>query len=257
MLTNDFVPKGRNVALIDGIFSRTFEAAARVRRARVFHPVGVSLTGVMQVVDPQFEQLLGASERPVVARISKGLGLPGGIPDVLGLAVRLLDSHDRPWDLALATTGTSPLTRLLPRPARSWGSARYGSLMAYRFDGGAAVWLCAEPDVPQPESVDLDDFSEVLRAQGASFTLTAVSRAGSGRLLARILVTEPEIGDAPGFFDPMRNLPPEVELAPHLLGTVREWAYTGSRRGRGEPAEPVKAEPANTDSVTAVLDIHN
>ncbi|MEV6769314.1 hypothetical protein AB0N05_11895 [Nocardia sp. NPDC051030] len=38
----------------------------------------------MHVGDPQYKKLLSAPEYPAVARISKRIGLPGGIPDVLG-----------------------------------------------------------------------------------------------------------------------------------------------------------------------------
>ncbi|WP_306360765.1 phosphodiesterase [Nocardia sp. CC227C] len=224
------------MAIADGMIRGVFAAAARVRDARVFHPIGLPLTGALHAVDGTYKQLLGSADRPVLARISKGVGLPDGVPDVLGLAVRVLDRHDRPWDLAPATTGTGALSRFLITPALGWSSAYYGSLMAYRFGGGPVEWIFAEPDAAQPESPSLGAMSTHVRGHRLGFTLQAAPLFGPKRTLAEITVAEPEIGEhaGPGFFDPVRNLPPEVELLPRPVTAVREWAYTGSRRGRHE-----------------------
>ncbi|NNH69812.1 phosphodiesterase [Nocardia uniformis] len=225
------------MAIPDRVVGEIFAAGAWVRRNRVFHPTGMSLTGALYAVDGGYKQLLGSADRPVLARVSKGIGLPAGVPDVLGLAVRVLDRRNRPWDLALATTGTGPWSRFLLQPAQGWESARYGSLMAYRFEGGPAEWIFAEPDAGQPETPSLAALSAYLKGHRIGFILQARTRGGATRTLAEITIAEPEIGEqaAPGFFDPVRNLPPEVELLPRPVAAVREWAYAGSRRGRGEP----------------------
>lgn len=219
------------MGLADTAVSRTFEFTARARRGRVFHPTGMPFAGRVQAIDPYYQKLLGASECSAVVRISKGLGLPGGVPDVLGLAFRVLDQDGEPWDLALATTGAGDFTRLVPRPARGWASARYGSLMAYRFGDGPAEWLTARPSAPQPDTAHLADLSESIRTGPTSFELTASPRSGPERTLAQLLVTEMEIGGAPSYFDPVRNCPADVEILPRALATVRAWAYAGSRRG--------------------------
>lgn len=225
------------MAIPDRVVSGVFAAGAWVRRNRVFHPTGMPLTGALHAVDGGYKQLLGSTDRPVVARISKGVGLPAGIPDVLGLAIRVLDRHDRPWDLVLATTGTGAWSRFLIQPAQGWASARYGSLMPYRLEHGPAEWIFAEPDAAQPEVPSLAALSTHLKAHRIGFILKATTRDGAARTLAEITIAESEIGEPaarPGFFDPVRNRPPEVELLPHAAATVREWAYAGSRRGRGE-----------------------
>ncbi|MEU0541278.1 phosphodiesterase [Nocardia sp. NPDC005978] len=223
--------------MIDNTVSGIFTVVARVRRGRVFHPTGVPLAGMVHAVDPQFVKLLGTTERPAAVRISKGTGLPGGLPDVLGLALRVLDRDDRPWDLTLATTGTSAATRLLPLPVRGWKSANYGSLMPYRFEDGPALWLGARPAAPQPDTADLSDFNSGVSDGGTGFELTATSRSGPSRTLAHLVVSELEVGAAPTYFDPIRNRPAGVELLPRALATIREWAYVGSRSGRGRSAD--------------------
>lgn len=224
------------MAMTDRVVSGVFEAAARARRNRVFHPAGVPLTGALHAVDGGYKQLLGSSDRPVLARISKGVGMPLGLPDVLGLAVRVLDRHERPWDLVLATTGTGAWGRFLIQPVPGWSQARYGSLMPYRFEGGPAEWIFAEPDAGQPDTPSLGALSAYAKNHRLGFTIQASTRTGPMRTLAEVTIAEPEIGEqaAPGFFDPVRNHPPEVELLPRAVAAVREWAYSGSRRGRGE-----------------------
>ncbi|MFF0491637.1 phosphodiesterase [Nocardia sp. NPDC004068] len=224
--------------LPDRIVAQTFSALARVRRARVFHPEGLPLTGWLHAVDDDYARLIGARDKPALARMSKATGMPGGIPDALGLAVRVLDWQDRPWDLALATTGTGALGRFVVRPVRSWAQARYGSLMAYSFFGGPPAWVFAEPDSAQPQSVSIQSLCDYRDGHRLGFTLRSSSLLGPERTLAEITLSRPEIGEhaAPGFFDPVLNRPPEVRLLPEAVATLREWAYAGSRDGRGEHA---------------------
>ena len=59
-----------------------------LRRARAFHPRGLMLAGEL-TTDKESRLPLNAGVRPVIARISKGAGTPGGAPDIVGLAVRI------------------------------------------------------------------------------------------------------------------------------------------------------------------------
>ncbi|RDI68559.1 hypothetical protein [Nocardia pseudobrasiliensis] len=231
------------MALPDRIVAQTFSTIARVRHARVFHPEGLSLTGALHAIDDDYRGLIGAPDKPVLARISKATSMPAAIPDALGLAVRVLDWQDRPWDLALATTGTSPIGRFLLRPVGSWAAARYGSLMPYSFFGGPPEWVFAAPDSAQPQTVSLNSLGQYHDGHRLEFVLYAAPLLGPARPLAEITLSRPEIGEhaAPGFFDPVLNRPPGVELLPRVVAGVREWAYAGSRRGRGEHA-PVAEE---------------
>ncbi|WP_280219276.1 phosphodiesterase [Nocardia neocaledoniensis] len=211
-----------------------FETGARVRHARVFHPRGIRLAGRFHATG-EFEPWFGAGERAVIARLSKGFGAPGGVPDVLGLAFRVLDHDDHPWDFALATTGRGTLGRFVVTPARGWAGARFGSLMPYRFGGRSPVWVFADPldghDLPGVASLRaLDDHLDhgLLR-----FTLTADGLGHPATTIGELDLRRAEPGEhRTDFFDPVLNRPAGVDLVPRLVNHVREAAYTGSRRGR-------------------------
>jgi hypothetical protein len=54
----------------------------------------------------------------VVGRISKGAGLPAGLPDIVGLAWRIPPAPFAPnlWDVLPASAGAGPLSRFLLHP---------------------------------------------------------------------------------------------------------------------------------------------
>ncbi|GAA5099307.1 phosphodiesterase [Nocardia iowensis] len=211
-----------------------FSAGARLRHARVFHPDGVHLSGRLHA-ESEFEHLFGTGERAVIARLSKGTGTPGGLPDVLGFAFRVLDRHDEPWDFALATTGRGLLSRFLITPARGWVRAEYGSLMPYRIGKSGPRWLFAEPDTGQPTSASLAAMNEHLQEHPVSFELSASGVTGPPVRLAELTLRLSESSEhRTDYFDPMLNHPDGVELLPKVVGRVREFAYAGSRSGRGE-----------------------
>lgn len=212
----------------------TFAAGAKLRHARVFHPDGLNLSGRLHA-ESEYEHLFGAGERAVIARLSKGTGTPGSLPDVLGFAFRVLDRHNEPWDFALATTGGGSLSRFVILPSRGWVHARYGSLMPYRVGKTMPLWFFAEPDTGQPTSASLAALTEHLQEHPISFELLAGGITGQpvrlGSLTLRLAESAEHRTD---FFDPMLNHPDGVELLPRIVGKVREFAYAGSRNGRGE-----------------------
>ncbi|MFR9750877.1 phosphodiesterase [Nocardia sp. 004] len=222
------------VDLSTAVVKGTFAAGARIRHARVFYPNGLHLAGRLHA-ETEFEPLFGSGDRAVIARLSKGAGTPGGLPDVLGLAFRVLDREDNPWDFALATTGRGPLGRLVITPARGWASARYGCLLPYRIDSSAPIWFFAEPDPDQPLSASLEAMATHLGEDLVSFTLTASRIGAPPQRLAELTLRHAESAEyRTDYFDPMLNHPPEVEIFPKAIGRIRELAYIGSRSGRGE-----------------------
>ncbi len=220
--------------LTSTVVKSVFDAGARVRHARVFHPRGIKLAGRFHA-DTEFEPWFGTGERAVIARLSKGIGTPGAVPDVMGLAFRVLDRDENPWDFALATTGTGTVGRFVITAARGWSSARYGSLLPYRFGDAGLTWLFAEPAVPQPGSASLQAMSEHLRDHDVRFEITASGLGAAPRRVGELTLHHADAHEhRTDFFDPILNHPGDIALEPGVVTRLREFAYEGSREGRGE-----------------------
>lgn len=84
---------------------------------------------------------------PVTARLSRSVGLPAVLPDVIGLAMRV-DAGGRPADIELASTGLGVPSRFMLLPHRSPSRARFGTLFPYRSRLGPRL-ICARP-LPRP-----------------------------------------------------------------------------------------------------------
>ncbi|MGW1741980.1 phosphodiesterase [Nocardia sp. NPDC001965] len=184
--------------------------------------------------EPEFVPLFGAGERATLARLSKGVGTPGGVPDVLGLAFRVLDRDERPWDFALATTGQNVGARLSLTLARGWNSARFGSLLPYRWAGSGPLWVLAEPDPGLPATTSLPALERYVHAHRAGYTVSVAGFGTGRRTVGRLVLRAADPGEhRTDFYDPVLNHPAEVALLPRAVQRLRESAYDGSRRGRG------------------------
>ncbi len=201
-------------------FIRAFELLARLRAAPAFHPHGVLYEGEATVRGPG---PLPPGQVDCLVRLSKGIGTPRGVPDLLGLAVRLL--HDPPVDvLCSSAPGDAGWRRFVLRPARRWGGTTATSLMPWVRAGRSLVALVEVPpglESPEPD-VLLDHLPVTL-------SLRVVGRdgdvqAGTIEVRRRSAAARPD-------FDPVLHPPPSWRLAPAWLATVRERAYVGSRRG--------------------------
>ncbi|WP_051025096.1 hypothetical protein [Nocardia aobensis] len=222
------------------LVEESFELVARVRRARVFHPNGLWFSGHLRPA-PAFERYFGGGQRDVEVRLSKALGMPGRVPDAVGIGLRVRTPGGR-WDLALASTPTGTLTRFFAIPVPSWRHATYGTLMAYRFDGGAPQWIFARPDADQPADASLATLRDYTTTHGLGFTLTAARLNGPEEPFANLRLTAETAAPPPeDAVDPTLHHPPGVALAPRFITRIRRSAYRGSREGRG--AEPSPGHP--------------
>jgi hypothetical protein len=210
------------------VVSRVFARLARLRRAPAFHPRGVLLAGRIVVTDPGsgLAAALGgaASGTAVLVRLSKGIGTPAGLPDLLGFAVRIERPARGPIDLLLTSTGRHRGSDLLLTPARGWLRNPYSTLLPYQVPDGRAVLrvVAAEPG----------------RAVGArcSDAVAAVDEAPlrfavleGRRVVGHIVLERAERGDIA--FDPVLHV--DAALRPdRLLSALRVRAYQGSRAGR-------------------------
>lgn len=132
-------------ALPDGVASaaaRVFSWASGLRNRRVFHPRGAALAGRAHLHPRAVGLLADRRELDAIVRVSRGVGLPDLLPDVNGLAVRLVDAHGpgHHQDLLLASSGRWPVARhlLVPVPLAGWTG--YSSILPYRTPDGLRVY---------------------------------------------------------------------------------------------------------------------
>jgi hypothetical protein len=152
----------------------------------------------------------------VVVRLSRSIGLPGPMPDVLGFAMRVPVGTDRCGDVLLASTGTGALGRFLLRPARFEQQATYSSLFPYRTAAGPLL-VAAFPNSDRP----------------GHFELARARLTGTWIVFATLdLLDAPEdASDAAVPFDPILNLVPGLE--PYEWSRrLREPSYAAARRSR-------------------------
>jgi hypothetical protein len=219
------------------LLSRPFEVGARLRGARVFHPRGVVLRTTW-VSAGECSALAGSAlldgERPALVRVSRAVGLPPWLPDILGLAIRIEDVYGAGvhQDLLLATSGRGRLGRHVLVPRWDLAGGPWSSLLPYTTLHGHRRAIVAQA---APGSVRTTA-EEVLR-DGAARMPTFEVRFGTvdGPMIATVVPTPGDrvsapIAEALGF-DPW-NAGPELRPA-GVLNRLRPAAYAGSRRGRG------------------------
>jgi hypothetical protein len=203
---------------------------AAVRHARLFHPVGVLAKGTLERLAPSGEGLPMESG-DIDGRISKGVGLRGGLPDIAGLAWRMPPQPftATSWDVLLASTAYS---RFLLATTMSWSDATFSSLMPFKFDGGV-WWLRARmaTDIHGP-GLSVDAITDQIAGGGIEFDIEQARGTGGFSPLARLSFTEQNASAGDISFDPVLHSAPGVELLPGWLTSFRRAAYRRSREGR-------------------------
>ncbi len=146
----------------------------------------------------------------VIVRLSRAVGLPGGVPDIFGLALRVPVDEGH-GDLLFASTGLGRIGRFVLRPSSSPFARPMTTLLPYRTEHGPLLLAAAATS---------DDTFDLLCAVG-----TAPWRsAGTLRLLT-------ESPDAMISFDPLVNTLPGLDNYP-FVQALREPAYRIARRSR-------------------------
>jgi hypothetical protein len=215
------------------IIALPVKIGAVARRRRVFHPVGVLAEGILERVAPPADGLPMYS-CDVIARISKGIGLPGALPDVAGLAWRMPPPQDLrscgPWDVLLASTAAG--SRVGLAPVRTWSRTAFSSLMPLRFRGGL-WWVRARIATTIDEAgLALDTISAHLGSADIAVDIDQAPATGRFTPLARLTLRHLDPTNDDIAFDPVLHSDDEVELVPRWLGDVRRTAYRRSREGR-------------------------
>ena len=218
----------------------TFEALSRARGARIFHPRGIAHAAVLHVGAAHRNYtgvplLEHPGEHPAVVRFSRGVGLPEPLPDVLGVALRLLDAHgsSRHQDFLLATSGHPPLLRHLLLPGVGWFGQDFSSLLLYRVGGRIRV-VGARAASPVPaEGRGMPGLEAAAAGGSLRFRLTLASPGGRWEVIGELVVGArlPDEETEALAFTPWHSGGGILPVGP-LMG-VRRAAYRGSQRGRG------------------------
>jgi hypothetical protein len=217
-------------------------ALSAVRRKRIFHPDGVAYEAELHVHGdgpPTGAPLFDVPGRhKAIVRASRGAGLPEGLPDTLGLGIRICDAHGsgRHQDLLMNVSADVPVLHHLILPAwDGFFGQSYSSVLPYRV-GGTLCLIGARPAAAErrrgrgavPEL-------EELAALGEAAWDLALARPG-GRLehdLGRLRLTA-RLSDrvAEGLrFNPWHT---GGGIRPAgFLQALRGAAYRGSQRGSG------------------------
>jgi hypothetical protein len=134
-----------------------FAGVARLRGDRAFHPDGTTFRATLRPLGGGTAVALLHGERAALVRISRGLGLPERLPDVLGCAIRVPDAYGpgAHQDFALASSHRARVARHALVPAQSYERAFYSSILPYRLGDetvivgasirAGAVELCVAP----------------------------------------------------------------------------------------------------------------
>ncbi|MBM9460758.1 hypothetical protein JK386_12665 [Nocardioides sp. zg-536] len=171
-------------------------------------------TGAVELTGASWLDDLGQDD--VLVRVSHAIGLPGPVPDIEGLALRIPSAgdDDRYGDVLLATTGWNPLMRHVLVPA--WSREQtFTTLLPYRTLTGPVV-LGARPLGP-------DDFELSWARLGKDW------QAFGALHLAERLPEQTEVS-----FDPVLHVPDGLEQYP-WVERLRERSYATARRARREP----------------------
>lgn len=178
--------------------------AARLRRHGLTEPTGVGF-------------LDEAGEDQVLVRESRAVGLPGWLPDIHGLAIRVTNPDDSLGDLLLASTGWGRISRFVLTASRTTYGRPMTTLLPYRTAQGP---LLVGARSGQPRS----DQQRIVR-------LAWALGSGPWRRFADLTLSEEEVLDPTSSFDPVLNRIPGLEQYPSVV-RLREPAYHGARRSR-------------------------
>lgn len=217
-----------------------FGLLARLRpAAKPLHPRGTVRTATVHRYGLEercgVPWLDGAGSDQVLVRTSRAVGLPGSLPDVYGLAMRVPVDGDRVADLLFATTGTGLPGRFVLRAHRTAAHATYSTLLPYRTATGPLL-LAVQP-------VD------------GGLQLAAASPTGRWRRFGAVEIDAADLDTPPTddgaliSFDPILNTLPGLEPYPWVRN-LREGAYAAaraSRRGR-EPGGTARGAAARSSS---------
>jgi hypothetical protein len=170
-----------------------------------------------------------------IVRFSRGAGLPEPLPDILGIAVRVIDAHDdgAHQDFLCASSADLPVAHHLLLPATSFFDRTFSTVLPYSI-GGSVRLLGVQADSPMPHGGDggLGGVATAAARGELRYTLACAAPFGRFQRIAGIEVGArvPDDESERLRFNPW-NTGGGIRPAGPFQG-VRLPAYDGSQRGR-------------------------
>ena len=227
----------RVAAVIGLILRGVFGAILVLRHPRPIHARGIVLEGRVMWMPGARESGIAwidrppAESAPVMARLSRSIGLPPGLPDVIGLALRL-EPDGRPADVELASTGIGVPGRFVLAPHRSPSRATLGTLLPYRTPRGP-VLICARTVSAQTLPADLDGLRRSLQSESWTLRLFFATPAGKWHPFAEMTLRAASDQNDGGLrFDAVRRPLPGADSYA-WAGRVRQPSYRLAQRDAG------------------------
>lgn len=243
------------IAAVAGGLFRALSAARRPRArgrpgARILHPDGIGFAARLEIggAEAGGDSLLGRRRvHPAIVRLSRAIGLPGPVPEPLGVAIRLVDARGpgRHQDLLFASSGQSPIARHAPLPgAGGFFDQFFSTLLPYSV-GGRVRLLGLAPVNGGSSPRKLDELA--VAARGGCYRLCVAGLGAPwlavGQLEIGARLPDEVIEDLR--FNPW-NTGENLRPAGPLMG-LRDAAYRGSQAGRlpdgaNEPVAPAESD---------------
>jgi hypothetical protein len=213
-----------------------FGAASAVRRKRIFHPDGVAFDATLEVSGAHHGSPLldEAGRHDAVVRLSRGVSLPRSLPDFLGLALRVTDTHGpgAHQDLLLVSAGDRPVLRHALVPVRGFDHGRFSTLLPYRVGGRKVVFGARLLGHDAVEPLPLGDLRARAASEGVRFALELSEPSGDWEPVGVVELGSPW-SDADG--DALRFDPAHTGGGIEPVGAiqaVRRLAYRASQAAR-------------------------
>lgn len=171
------------------------QIGSAVRRRRIFHPSGVLASGTIERTAPS-SQGLPIESGPVVGRVSKAVGVPGDLPDLIGLAWRMPPhpSAPTPWDVLMVSAGSGLLTRFTLRPTLGWSDTTLTTLMPLRYLD-QRWWLSAQLVTAVGKGLSLTSVRDRIDTGGIVFAIQQAQGTGPFEPLAKLTLTRTILTD--------------------------------------------------------------
>jgi hypothetical protein len=199
--------------------ARFFSTLSSARGKRIFHPRGDGFVAEVEIDRPlrRFDGIPLLSERrahSAVVRLSRAVGFPPPLPDLLGLAVRI-DVEGGPQDFLLISSARAPGLRHLLLPSRGeFSSNTYSSILPYRINDDLRL-VGAEPRGPLEYELGL----AALNGPWEPFARLRLRAALDAETTENLRL------------NPWNTLPGLRPVGP--LNGLRRSSYAGSQDGRG------------------------